>query len=178
MSSRVFKVKHKETGEYWQGYGSNFSAKGKEFNSALIAARQIDIARIRTPVPGQQLKDLVDIEEVSHTSEALQVIPTDEALDVMRVHDYVREKHGYSFFCLWHKVATQKKYYGAKYLVLVKKNYDEFRERLKGLGYSSRHYSKIKDWLIIYDNEVAMRIKLIDGYDQFIVLQDILDGMK
>lgn len=180
MSSRVFKVKHKETGKYWQGYGSNFSAKGKEFISALVAARQIDIARIRTTIPGQQLKNLVVIEELStgQSPEVIQTIDTDEALGVMRVHDHVRDKYGYSFFCIWHKVVTLEKYKGAKYLVQVKKDFDDFRERLKGLGYSSRHYSKIKEWLIIYDDDVAMPIKLIEGYDQFIKLDDILDGMK
>jgi hypothetical protein len=180
LSSRVFKVKHKETGKYWQGYGSNYSTKGKEFTSALIAARQIDITRIRTSIPGQQLKDLVEIEEISTTVDAnpIQTIPAEEALAVMQVHDHVREKYGYSFFCLWHKVATQTKYEGAKYLVKVKTDYETFRERLKGLGYSSRHFSKIKDWLVIYDNDVAMRIKLIEGYDEFIVLQEILDGIK
>jgi hypothetical protein len=179
LSSRVFKVKHKETGKYWQGYGSNFSTTGKEFSSALLAARQVDITRIRTSIPGQQLKDLVVIEELSPTvTQPLQTIPTEEALAVMKVHDHVRLKYGYSFFCLWHKIISREKYEGAKYLVQVKTNYEDFRDRLKGLGYSSRHFAKIKDWLIIYDNDVAMRIKLIDGYDQFVVLDDILLGIK
>jgi len=179
LSSRIFKVKHKEIGTYWQGYGSNFASKGKEFPSALIAARQISMARIRAMPSGQQLWDIVVIEEISPESfQPLQIIPTEDALAVMYVHDFIRDKYGYSFFCLWQKVVTNKKYDGAKYLVHVKHNYEDFRERLKGLGYSSRHFAKIKDWLIIYDDEVAMRIKLIDGYDQFIVLQDILNGMK
>jgi hypothetical protein len=178
LSKRVFKVKHKNTGEYWQGYGSKFSKIGKEFSSALAAARDISITHIRTDVPGQQLKDLVIIEEVSKVKEKqpLQTIPTEEALAVVEVHDAVRAKYGYSFFCMWHKVVSEKRYEGAKYIVKVKDgDYEDFRESLKGLGFSSRHFSKQKDWLIIYDDDVAMRMKLLDRHEMFVALSEITD---
>jgi hypothetical protein len=181
-TSRIFKVKHKETGKYWQGYGSNFSVSGKEFRSALDAARQIDLARIRTSVPGQQLKDLVLIEEfereVTKSTEPIQTIETDDALAVVRAYDHVHKKYGYSFCCLWRKVTTQPKFKDAKYLVKVDQDYEEFRERLKGLGYSSRHYTKQKDWIILFDDDVAMRVKLLSGYTEFVSMADIMADVK
>lgn len=175
MSKRVFKVKHKDTGEYWQGYGSKFSKSGKEFSSALKAAREISITHIRTDVPGQRLQDLVVIEEVEKGL-AIQTIPTEEALSVVEVHDKVRLKYGYSFFCMWHKVVSEPRYDGAKYLVKVKEQeYEDFLECLKGLGFSSRHFSKQKDWLIIYDDDVAMRMRLLDRHELFVPLSEIVD---
>jgi hypothetical protein len=46
------------------------------------------------------------------------------------------------------------------------------------LGYSSRHYTKQKDWIILFDDDVAMRVKLLSGYTEFVSMADIMADVK
>jgi hypothetical protein len=183
LAKRAFKVKHKETSEYWNGHGGVFSLSGKVFKSALDAAFDIDRSRIRirningrTPT----LASLVVIEEVNpdNTTEVLNEIPTEDAIAAMKLRVAIMTKYGYPFFCLWQKVTSTPKFEGAKYLVQVKEDYKAFRERLTELGCSSRTYKKVGDWIVLFDDDAAMRIKLLDGYEQFIHLGTFIEDLK
>jgi hypothetical protein len=186
LSNRVFKVKHKQTSEYWHGHGSVFGLQGKVFHSALDAAHDIDLARIRLESnQGHRnrvqntLANLVIIEEVNpeNHSETINFIKTEDAIAAMRLQNAIKAKYGYPFLCLWLKVTSKPEYENAKYLVKISNNYKGFRERLKELGCSSRTYKKLGDWLVIFDDDAALRIKLLDGYDQFIVLETFIEDL-
>lgn len=174
MAKRLFKVKSNTTGFHWEGQGSKFGRKGKYFSSAIEAARGLHYTQIR-PGLGTTYKSYTDfindlvIEELHpdyYTK--IQSFPATDAIEAYKLQTSIIGKYGYTFLCTWLKIASKPEYQGGKYLIRITDDYVEFRERLKGLGYSSRAYKKLGEWILVFDDDVAMRIKLIDGYDQFI----------
>jgi hypothetical protein len=164
MRSRNYKIKNKTTGQFWTGYGNNFSDRGSDFVTWDAAAYEV---RRQIKFGHCSLKSYIAESEIIEYEVAVnEVSTTPLVLAVCRSLQYekLEGKFGRSFVRQFHKLInnpeTLKKF---KFAIKISESeYTEFRSAMKNLGFSSRHYKKTDEWLWISDEEVMLRAKLLD----------------
>lgn len=164
MQRRIYKIKNKQTAEYWTGYGSNFSDKGTEFTSWDAAAYEIrrQLSFKHASIYGWLTDaEIVEFEVVASETGTRNLV---EAVQRSVFYDKLSKKYGKNFLRQYHKICDDPKLKGKfrHALKVSQTEFTEFREAMKGLGYSSRHYKKTDEWLWVEDDEVVLRAKLLD----------------
>jgi hypothetical protein len=173
MTTRVYKIKNKQTQEFWAGYASEFTKKGTQWTSWDSAAHAI---RAQLSYRHHSIKEWVDEAEIVELTVSVQetdAFPLMEKVRLSAFYSALQDKFGKQFVKNYHKLCgdtpTEPKF---KYAVLVApQKIDDFRTQLKNLGYSSRAFKKTDSWLWITDDDVAVRARLIDGVSQFVNLE-------
>lgn len=172
MKSRCYKVKKKDTGEFWSGYSSAFSANGITFNSEGEAGYEL---RKQLSLRHNSIKDWIEQAEIVEYEITTTEVGASSAMTAVLRHQFyeqVIKKHGKSFVKHYSKLQsdpeTRDKY---KFAIEVNPTtYTDFRDRLKALGFSSRHYKKLEHWIWIENDEVVATAKMLDGHKQIVDL--------
>jgi hypothetical protein len=173
MRQKQFKIKNTATGLFWNGYSSSFSESGTVFSSYEDAGLRID----------SQFKMKYDVSDWIKTAEVVEyeiIIQEKETqtakhcVMVYRFHEYLGKQYGVQFLRSYKKIKSDKSITEPyNYAVNIKNSvFPEFRESLKGLGYSSRHYKKVDEWIWVRDPEVVARIKLLSFDEKIVPIAD------
>jgi hypothetical protein len=174
MRSRNFKIKDTKTGQFWSGYGSAFSDRGSDFASWDAAAYEVNrqIGRHHITVR-DWIKDAAIIEyEVSITEVGSE--PLIPMVERSKFYERLKKDYGREFIKNYSRFYENKETRG-KYkfaIQVVNSDYAEFRESMKNLGFSSRHYKKTDSWLWIEDEQVMLRAKLLDYVVRAVYLEN------
>lgn len=163
-NKKIYKVKHNITGLFWDGYGDSFSAKGNKWNSVDAASYDIrKQIRYRATSVNTWINQATVLEYKVFVEETDQV-NLKEVLLRDNFHNKLSDAYGSSFIRAYHKIIKcDADRLTFKYAIQIPHaKYAEFREDLKGLGFSSRHYRKVDTWLWISSDDVMLRVKLLD----------------
>lgn len=174
-TKKQYKIKDTTSGLFWIGYGSGFNESGTTYASYELAGRslanQIGL-RHQSLIPFLPHLSIVEYEVVieEKTSYVAQ-----ECMFAYRFSLKLGEKHGYRFQNAHRKMKNLEKENPEKiFRYAIKINhtdFTEFRESLKGLGFSSRNYRKVDEWLFTDNPDVVARTKLLSFAETTIDLE-------
>jgi len=175
MSKKCYKIKRTDTNQFWSGYGSAFSIGGQTWNTSESAAYSLQQQLSYRHASIKDWLHLAVIVEFEIVTNEIGSFTAKEAILRNRLTAKLRKDYGDQFVKHYVKMqqdtTTKNKY---KHAVQVyNEDFSEFRETLKGLGYSSRHYKKTDKWLWVEDDEVVLRMKLIEGVSKMVDLAQI-----
>jgi hypothetical protein len=171
-----YKIKKADSHEYWTGYSSAFSKNGVSYHSledagAAIAA-QLKNSKTGIAVWAQTAQVIAFKVEVNAVC-SYQLTST---IELSRHYDKMRKDHGVSFIYAFKLLCKRFPKPDFKYAVQIhQSNYKEFRETMKGLGFSSRAYKKIGDWIFFSDDDFCVRVKLVDAHDKLVNSQPLFE---
>ncbi len=162
--TKQYKIKNKLTGQFWTGYGSKFTDRGTTFTTADSAVYEV---KMQYGLKHQSINDWInDVEIVEYEVHTTEIGPHDiKKLMLRNIYmESLTSQYGKYFTRTYYKaIPTLDDRLKYRHVVEVENDsYSEFRETLKRLGYSSRHYKKVDTWLWISDDDVMARIKLLD----------------
>lgn len=175
MKSRYYKIKNKE-GEYWSGYSSHFTKSGAEYSTLEDAGSALEYQRSR--FHHKSINGWITDAEVEEFVVEVRKSNSFNAINIAKLavlSEQIYDAHGREFHKGFYKLLKEENKFEVKFAVRIQQDtYSELRSTLKDLGYSSRHYRKTGNWIWFSDEEIGMRIKLIDGELPFVKLEEYI----
>jgi hypothetical protein len=168
MAKHIYKIQNTKTLLFWSGVCSSFNSQGKKFNSVHSAAYSININQYLDPAI------ILDCQVVKFQVELTVQEKTSLQYAVQRVSFYQRltQSYGRDFsrsLCNLEKSGTVE----FKYAVSIPpQKISLFQKQMKDLGFSSRCYRKVDNWLWISGNDVLLSIKMLDHHTNIVYLKD------
>lgn len=179
MRQKQFKIQNTATGLFWNGYSSSFSESGTTFSSYEDAGNRIE-SQLKMK---HNMNDWLLNAKVIEYEIIVQERETQTAKHCVmtyRFHEHLKKNYGHNFLRTYKKIRNDKTITEPfKYAVNIKRDsFKEFRESLKDLGFSSRHYKKVDEWIWVRDPDVVARIKLLNFDETIVPIADEEDALK
>ena len=171
-----YKIKKSDSTEYWTGYSSVFSKNGVAYQTLedAGAAIQAQLKNSRTGIAKwAQTAQVIAFKVETNVVCSYQLTAT---IELAKHLDKLRSDYGTSFVYGFKLLCKRYSEPDFKYAVQIRPSeYKDFRETMKGLGYSSRIYKKIGDWIFFSDDDFCVRVKLVDTHSQFVNAKPLFD---
>ena len=169
MRQKHFKIKNKTTGLFWNGYSNSFSENGTTFGTYDEAGSRL-ASQIKAKFDIHSWISQSEIVEYEVIIQEKQVHTPKHCVMQLRYHSYLEEQYGRAFFRAYRKVkADWDESDPHQYAIKIPRcDFDEFRASLKSLGFSSRHYKKVDEWIWVKNPDVVVRIKLLGASEEII----------
>ena len=178
MKSRYYKIKNKDTAEFWSGYGSSFTKNGAEFKSL----EDVGIAiTAQLKMRHSSIKDWVNTAQVLEYDVLIVQNPNvlyavGDTIKLAALYLTIRNDQDQQFLYGFKKLISGAKPLEIKHAAkIVPREYEEFRKTLKDLGYNSRSYRKIGPWIWFSEDAIGALIRLLPGVDKVVSLQPYCD---
>jgi hypothetical protein len=184
----TYKIQEKTSKHFWTGYGLTLSeTSGCQFANKAAAVRSLHHAiRYQQRYKAVGNNNRISLNSYSNWEivEYLIIVKENSTVPAVdAVFEYaflcsMDNRHGGGFAARY-AAATKDQTIDIKYAVSVlKTNFIDLREDLKGLGYSSRHYKKTGNWLWISDPEVMLRMQLLPYISLAINIDDAREQFR
>lgn len=171
-----YKIKKADSKEYWTGYSSVFSKNGVAYTTLEDAGAAIQ-AQLKNSKTGiavwSQTAQVIAFKVEINAVCSYQLTST---ITLAKYYERLKTDYGISFVAAFKLLSGRSIESQHKYAVRIQaQKYPEFRSLLKSLGYSSRAYKKLGDWIFFSDDDVCVRVKLIGAHSKFVNVQPLFD---
>jgi hypothetical protein len=171
-----YKIKKSDSNEYWTGYSSQFSTNGIAYRSledvgtAINAQLSNKRAGIHKWIDTAQV---IAFEVITRVVCAYDPVAT---VELSKLLASMQKDYGRNFVTGFKQLANRNSEYQFKYAAQIPPSeYASFRETMKTLGFSSRHYRKYNDWIFFTDDDLCMRVKLVGTHTKFVNMDAYVD---
>ena len=174
-----YKIKKFASSEYWTGYSSQFSKNGVAYQSLEDAGAAIQ-AQLKNSRNG--IKTWADDAQVIAFEVVTNVICSYElvsTIELAKLYESMRKDHGTSFIYGFKQLLKRDKDHAFKYAAQIPlSEYAAFRTTMRDLGFSSRNYKKVGDWIFFSDDDLCMRVKLVGSHSSFVMMDPYMDQYR
>lgn len=171
-----YKIKKSDSPEYWTGYSSTFSKNGVAYRTLEDAGAAIQ-AQLKNSRNG--IKTWVDDAQVIAFEVVTNVICSYtlvNSVELSKMFDSMQKDHGRNFLNGFKHVILKHPDLEFKYAAQIPASeFTSFRDQMKALGFSSRHYRKHQDWIYFSDDDLCLRVKLVSIHTKFVNLEAYVD---
>lgn len=179
MKSRYYKIKKNDELLFWSGHGSHFSKKGTTFNSL----EDIGIALTIQITSWGRHKEITDIltdttvQEFEISVNNMGSFPIENTIALSELYIEIKADNGIAFLQGFKRIVNDPTIvHNFRFATKINPDsYVEFRKSLKDLGFSSRHFKKIGNWIWYDSSDLGARIKLLSGDIEFVDFTDWRD---
>lgn len=171
--SSLYKIKKKGGTEFWSGYSSSFSRVGASFTSMALAARAL---KDQLSLRHHSIADWVDDAEIVEYEVTTTEAGSSSAKDAIIKYTFmatIENQYDRGFIKAYNRICSNPTTRNKYNFAIKVTRYEEFREALKTLGYSSRNYKKMDYWLWFESEDIAVAVKLLGLHVEFVSLADL-----
>lgn len=174
-----YKIKKSDSKEYWTGYSSQFSKNGVAYQSLEDAGAAIQVQLNNSRNGIRDWADTAQVIAFEVITNAICAYDLTSTVELSRLYDSMRKDNGTSFIYGFKQILKRDRDHAFKYAAQIPVgDYASFRATMRHLGFSSRHYKKVGDWIFFTDDDLCMRVKLVGCHTKFVLMDPYLDQYR